>query len=171
MLGYGYVILPNRFCRHKNHTFHKSLMFLSFYISLHYSFHEHIQHNFHELGNYSVQNVFQATWQMVSSEVGHLWYKCPNEDLLCCQGRVRLTHEQALYVLMKRMVQANMKKQNYQTSVKNAILMSAKTVSSDTIHIGNQKGNRLCDIFAIRVAFFWFIFCFFRVFLLISYLF
>ena len=40
---------------------------------------------------------------------------------------------------MKRMVQANMKKQNYQNSVKNAILMSAKTVSSDIIHIVNQK--------------------------------
>ena len=34
---------------------------------------------------------------------------------------------------MKRMVQANIKRQNYQASVKNIILMSAKTVSSDII--------------------------------------
>ena len=61
-------------------------------------------------------------------------------------------------------------KYNYQTSVENAILMSAKTVSSNIIPVVNQKGNRLHDIFAMKVAFSSLYFVF-RVFLLISYLF
>ena len=47
--------------------------------------------------------------------------------------------------------EANVKRQNYQILVKNAILMSAKTVSSDIILLVNQKGNRLYDI--CQVAF------------------
>ena len=80
------------------------------------------------------------------------------------------THEQALYVLMKRMMQANIKRQTYQKSVKNVILLSAKAVSSDIISIVNQKQNRLYDIFSIKVAIYCLYFVF-RVFLLISYLF
>ena len=38
-----------------------------------------------------------------------------------------------MYVLMKGMRQAKTKQQNYQTSVNNVILMSAKTVSNDII--------------------------------------
>ena len=52
-----------------------------------------------------------------------------------------LTDEQALYVLMKRKVHANIKRQNYQSDVKNVILVSAKTVSSDIILVVNRKGN------------------------------
>ena len=51
------------------------------------------------------------------------------------------------------MVQANVKRQNYQTFVKNIILMSAKSVLSDIIPVANQKGDRLYDIFAAKVAF------------------
>ena len=89
-------------------------------------------------------------WKMFSRQPDR-WYqvestplrsKCLNQDLLCCQGRVRLTHGQALYVLMQKMVQANVKRQNYQTSVKNVILMSPKTVSSNIIPIVKEKGNR-----------------------------
>ena len=54
---------------------------------------------------------------------------------------------------MKRMVQANTKRQNYKTSVKNLILMSVKTVSSDTIPVINRKGNELSDTFAMKVGF------------------
>ena len=57
------------------------------------------------------------------------------------------------------MVGSNIKRQNYQTSVKNVILMSAKTVSSDIIPVVNWKGNGLYDIFVMS-SFFWFIFCF-----------
>ena len=74
--------------------------------------------------------------------------------MLCCQDRVRLTHEQALYVLMKTMVQANIKRQKHQTSEKNVILISAKTISSNIISsIVSQKRNRLYDMFAMKVAF------------------
>ena len=130
-----------------NISFQRSLIFLSFYICLHYSFHKHMQHNFYELVNYSVQNVFQTAWQMVSREVDPLWQKCPNEDLLSCQDRVELTHEQKLYVLIKRMVQTNIKRQKYQTSEKNVILVSAKTILCDIIPVVNQKGNRLYMIY------------------------
>ena len=106
-----------------------------------------MQHNFYELVNYSVQNVFQTAWQMVSREVDPLWQKCPNEDLLSCQDRVELTHEQKLYVLIKRMVQTNIKRQKYQTSEKNVILVSAKTILCDIIPVDNQKGNRLYMIY------------------------
>ena len=75
-----------------------------------------------------------------------------------------------MFVLMKRMVQANTKTQNYQTSLKNVILMSAETVSSDVILVLNQKRSRVYDIFAMKVAFSGFYFIF-RVFVLISYLF
>ena len=59
-----------------------------------------------------------------------------------------------MYVLMKGMRKAKTKQQNYQTSVNNVILMSAKTVSNDIIPAVNQKGNRLCDIFVMKVAFY-----------------
>ena len=45
------------------------------------------------------------------------------------------------------------------------MFMSAKFVSSDIRHIVNQKGNRLYDIFVMKVAFSSFYFVF-RVFLL-----
>ena len=45
---------------------------------------------------------------------------------------------------MKRIAQANIKRQKHQTSVRNVIFMSAKSVLS--LHIVNQKGNRLYDI-------------------------
>ena len=53
---------------------------------------------------------------------------------------------------MKRMVQANIKRQNYQTSVTKVILMSVETLLSDVIPVVNQKGSRLYDIFAMIVA-------------------
>ena len=51
------------------------------------------------------------------------------------------------------MMQANIKIQKHQNSVKNVMLMFAKTVSSDIMPVVNQKGNRLFDIFAMKVAF------------------
>ena len=57
------------------------------------------------------------------------------------------------YVLMKRIVQTNIKRQKHQTSLENVMLMSSKAVSSDIIPIVNQRGNRLYDIFAMKVAF------------------
>ena len=54
---------------------------------------------------------------------------------------------------MKRMMQANIKIQKHQNSVKNVMLMFAKTVPSDIMPVVNQKGNRLFDIFAMKVAF------------------
>ena len=62
---------------------------------------------------------------------------------------------------MKRNVQENIKRQNYQTSVKNLILMSAETVSIEVIPVVNQKRSRLYDIFAMKVAFSGFYFIFF----------
>ena len=50
------------------------------------------------------------------------------------------------------MAQANIKRQNYQTFMKNVILMSAKTVLSNIIPAVNQKGNAYY-IFAMEVAF------------------
>ena len=66
---------------------------------------------------------------------------------------------------MKRIVQANIKRQKHQNSVKNVMFMSAKTVSSDITPIVNRKGNRLYDTFAMKVAFSSFYFVL-RVFLL-----
>ena len=63
-----------------------------------------------------------------------------------------------------------MKRQKHQTSVKNVMFMSAKTVSSDIIPVVNRKGNRLSNIFAMKVALSSLYFVF-RVFLLIFYLF
>ena len=74
------------------------------------------------------------------------------------------------YVLMKRIVQTNIKRQKHQTSLENVMLMSAKAVSSDIIPIVNQRENRLYDIFAMKVAFSSFHFVF-RTFLLTFYLF
>ena len=54
---------------------------------------------------------------------------------------------------MKRIWQANIKRQKHQTSLKSVMFMSAKTVLSDVIPIINQKGNRLYDIFTMKVAF------------------
>ena len=51
------------------------------------------------------------------------------------------------------MVQANIKRQKHQTSVKNVMLMSAKTVLSDVLPVANRKGNRLYDTFAMKVTF------------------
>ena len=71
---------------------------------------------------------------------------------------------------MKRIVQTNIKRQKHQTSLENVMLMSSKAVSSDIIPIANQRGNRLYDIFAMKVAFSSFDFVF-RDFLLTLYLF
>ena len=71
-----------------------------------------------------------------------------------------------LHVLMKRIAQANIKRQKHQTSVRNVIFMSAKSVLS--LHIVNQKGNRLYDIqlyICNESSYFQFLFGF-RVFLL-----
>ena len=65
-----------------------------------------------------------------------------------------------LYVRIKRIVQANKKKQKHQTSEKNVLLVYAKTFSRDIIPIVNKKGNRLYDIFAMKLAFFSFHFVF-----------
>ena len=65
-----------------------------------------------------------------------------------------------LYVRIKRIVQANKKKQKHQTSEKNVLLVYAKTFSRDIIPIVNNKGNRLYDIFAMKLAFFSFYFVF-----------
>ena len=47
-------------------------------------------------------------------------------------------------MLIKRIVQAHIKRQKHQTSVNNDVMfLSAKTVSSDIIPIVNCKGNRL----------------------------
>ena len=165
-VDYGYDIARNSFCRRKHYIFHRSLMFLSCYLCLHYFFHKHIQHNFYKLGI--------ILWKMFSRQPDR-WYQVESSacDTLCCQDRIELTHGQAcmcMYVLIKRMVQVNIKIQNYQTSVKNVTLMSAKTVSSDIIPVFKQKENKLYNILAIKVAFFALFFVF-RVFLLISYLF
>ena len=53
---------------------------------------------------------------------------------------------------MKRMVQANIKRQNYQTSATKVILMSVETLLSDVIPVVNQKGSRLYDIFVAVVV-------------------
>ena len=71
---------------------------------------------------------------------------------------------------MKKLVQANIKRQKHQTSMKNVMFMSARTVSSIIIPVVNQKRNRLFDIFAMKVAFSSSCFAF-RDFLLIFYLF
>ena len=44
-----------------------------FYTYLHYSFHKHTQHNFYEFGNYSMENLFQTAWYMVSGGAGTMW--------------------------------------------------------------------------------------------------
>ena len=54
---------------------------------------------------------------------------------------------------MKRIVKANIKRVKHETSVKNVMLMSSKSISSDIKPIVNRKGNRLYDIFAMKVAF------------------
>ena len=72
---------------------------------------------------------------------------------------VGLIHEQELYVLMKKMVKANIKSQNYQTSVKNVTVMSAKIAFSDIIPVVNQKEIDY-KIYLHERSFFWFIFCF-----------
>ena len=83
---------------------------------------------------------------------------------------VGLTHEQVLYVLMKRIVQANIKRKKHRTSVKNVMFMSLKTILSNIIPIVNRKGNKLYDILAMKVAFSSLYFVF-RTFILIFYLF
>ena len=83
---------------------------------------------------------------------------------------VGLTYEQVLYVLMKIVVQANIKRKKHQTSVKNVMFMSLKTISSNIIPIVNRKGNKLYDILPMKVAFSSLYFLF-RAFMLIFYLF
>ena len=50
-------------------------------------------------------------------------------------------------------VPAYIKRQKHQTSVKNVMFVSAKSVLSNIIPIVNPKGNRLYDIFIMKVAF------------------
>ena len=72
---------------------------------------------------------------------------------------VGLIHEQELYMLKKKMVKANIKSQNYQTSVKNVTVMSAKIAFSDIIPVVNRKEIDY-KIYLHERSFFWFIFCF-----------
>ena len=71
---------------------------------------------------------------------------------------------------MKEIVQAKITRQKHQTSVKNVMFTSAKTVSSNVIPIVNLKGIRLYGIFTMKVAFSSFYFVF-RIVLLRLYLF
>ena len=61
---------------------------------------------------------------------------------------------------MKGIVQASIKRQKHQTSVKNAMFIFVKPVWSNIIPIVNQKGNRLYHIFVMKGAFssFYFVF-------------
>ena len=54
---------------------------------------------------------------------------------------------------MIQIVQANKKRQKPQTSLKNVMFISPKTVSTDITPAVNQKRNRLYHIFAKKVAF------------------
>ena len=65
-----------------------------------------------------------------------------------------------LHLLMKGIVQPTKKGQKHQPSVKNVMLMSAKSVSSNIIIIVIQEGNTLYDILVMKVAFssFYFVF-------------
>ena len=47
-----------------------------------------------------------------------------------------------LYVLIKKIMWVNIKRQKHQTSAKHVMFMSAKTILSDIIPIVNQKGNK-----------------------------
>ena len=58
-----------------------------------------------------------------------------------------------LLVLMIGIVQAYIKRQKLQTSVKNVMSVSAKSVLSNIIPIVNPKGKRLYDIFIMKLAF------------------
>ena len=58
-----------------------------------------------------------------------------------------------LCLLMKGIVQANIKRQIPPTSLKDVMFVSTKTVLSNMLPIVNQKGNRLYDIFEMKVAF------------------
>ena len=53
---------------------------------------------------------------------------------------------------MKRIVQANIKRQKHQATAKYLMFMSAKTVSSNIIPAVNQNGSILYNIFAMKVA-------------------
>ena len=165
MVDYGYDIALNYLCTHKYYIFHRNLIILSFYICLHHSFHKHIQCLF-----VSKSNPVLATKQVVirtllSQGVDSTWYHLSG----CLENILHWVITQfikvALYVLMKRIWQANIKRQKHQTSLKNVMFMSAKTVLSDVIPIIDQKGNRLYDIFTMKVAFSSFYFVL-RVFLL-----
>ena len=46
----------------------------------------------------------------------------------------------------------NIKRQKHQSSVKNEMFISAKTVSSKIMPVVNRKGNGLYDIFDMKVA-------------------
>ena len=58
-----------------------------------------------------------------------------------------------LCLLMKGIVQANIKRQIPPTSLKDVMFVSTKTVLSNMLPIVNQKGNRLYGIFEMKVAF------------------
>ena len=67
---------------------------------------------------------------------------------------------------MKRIVKDNIKREKHENSVKNVMLMSSKSISSNIKPIVNRKGNRLYDIFAMKEAFSIFFYFDYRVFLL-----
>ena len=150
-----WVITQNSFRKHKHNIFHRSVRFLSFifvYICLHYPFHKSIQHNFYELGNYLMKNVFETASQMVSRGVSLLW-EFSKLGFALLSRWVGLLHEQALYVLMKRIVQANIKKQKHQSSVKKCNIYVSKNCFKWYHARSQPKGNRLYDIFAMKVGF------------------
>ena len=95
-------------------------------------------------------------WEMFSREPDR-WYQvestpCNKKVLIRIHFvAVGLTHEQALYVLTKWMVQANIR-QKHQTSVKNVSL--EKLFWAISYHYSTKKGNKLYDIFAMKVVFF-----------------
>ena len=105
---------------------------------------------------------------LASQEADSTWYH--PSDCLEIIFKWVIIQFAVFYVLMKRIVQTNIKRQKHQTSLENVMLMSSKAVSSDIIPIVNQRGNRLYDIFAMKVAFSSFDFVF-RDFLLTLYLF
>ena len=143
---------------------------VSVYICPHHSFNKHIQCLPMSKSNLVLTAKQILIRTLLSQGADSTWYQL----LGCLENISRWVITQfvkdVLYVPVKRIVQANISKQKHEISVKNAMLMSAKTVLSKIIRIVSQKRNWLYDIFAMTIAFSSFYFVF-TVFLLIFYLF
>ena len=120
MVDYEYDITGSSSCRHKNYIFHRSLMFLLFYICLYYAFNKHLKYLFM---SYSRWGRFLDNKANPNLDTLPQGANTPRYHLSGCLENIFHRVITQFVKVMKRIVHVNVKWQKHQTSAKKCLCL------------------------------------------------